>query len=137
MKQLAQKLEEFFSSFDSAEAIDLTAYRSEILDLLSKVLSEHERMTTIITESQDSDEENAELRRIIANDCRAKLILLGDTTAEAIAEELVVLPLVALQKERSAILKRFDTQFSLSREDCPAEPAPNDLALIDLQAFQS
>ncbi|KPK91117.1 hypothetical protein AMJ80_07645 [bacterium SM23_31] len=137
MEQLTQKLEELFDAFDTDEAIDLSAYKAELTALLSGCASEYDRMTLKVARLKMVEEENIELRRIIANDCRAKLILLNDADAGAKAEEMVVLPLEKLDAERAAVLRRFDSKFSLAESGGAIDPSPQDRALINLQAFQS
>lgn len=135
MEQLTKKLEEFFGAFDTDEALDISAYKVEITALLSDFASEYDRLSKKASGLQKVEEENTELRRIIVNDCRAKLILLND--ADATGEEMEALPLDKLQAEHAAILKRFDSKFSLTEFGGMVEPSPQDRSLIDLQAFQS
>lgn len=137
MEQLTKKLEEFFDAFDTDEAIDISAYKAELTALLSDCASEYDQMTKKVSGLQKVEEGNTELRRIIANDCRAKWILLNDADADAKAEELEALPLEKLHAERAAVLKRFDSKFSLTESGGTVESSPQDRALINLQAFQS
>lgn len=137
MEQLTKKLEEFFDAFDTDEAIDISSYKMELMTLLTDFASEYDQMTKKVAVLQKVEEENTELRRIIANDCRAKLILLNDADADVKAEELEALPLEKLQAEHAAILKRFDSKFSLVESNSIVESFPQDRSLIDLQAFQS
>ena len=137
MKQLEQKLEDFFSAFDSDEAIDLSAQKCEIMELLSCLMSEYDHLTGKIKESQRLQEENEDLRRIITNDCRAKLILLGDGDADERVRCIAALPLEELKEKRLAILRRFDSKFILADSVGSTELSGSDSAVIDLQAFQS
>jgi len=113
MKELKQKLEALFSAFDADEAFDLETHKAAIMGALAPFEERFNRFEKAIEESSDATEENVLLRRIITNDCKAKLVLLGEEDADRQAEELEVLDVEQLTERREEIIRRFDSRFSI------------------------
>lgn len=137
MKQLTQMLEKMFSAFDSDEAIDLKAHRKIILDHAASLALEFEQMEQKIAESREAYNDNDELREIIVNDCRAKLILLGENNAEDKARHLSGCAVSDLRAERDAILKQYDSRFAIVESSSHPHSHESELAEENIQAYQS
>ena len=117
VEKLQQKLAELFAAFDADEPLNLSEYRAEIEELVSEVGTEYAQYEACSAERNRLADENAGLRGIIADECRAKLILLNDPDADARANELAGLPLEKLISLREEITGRFDRVFTVRERD--------------------
>jgi len=137
MKQLQEKLEEFFLAFEGKEIIDLSEYRRSLLESVHHFSAEYDTLSEKVADYTALQEENTALRQLIAAECRAKLIVLGDAEAEEQAEELLKLSLPELKKRRESIVRRFDEQFSQRHTVGAARSVSTQPGMPEIQAFRS
>lgn len=141
MEELKQKIESLFAVFDADEAFDLTAHKTEINEAISSLES---RLEPLFKKQEDSDEMIREimmLRKVMSDDCRAKLILMDEGDADRQAGELEALDCEGLLTRRKEILEKFDARFrvlnetGLSNSHRAAVPVTKYIESKDIHAF--
>jgi len=137
MKQLTQKLDDLFSEFDSGDSINLSAYKREIMDLVASLTAENKKMAAESAEYQNWKSEATELRSIILEDCKAKIILTDENDIECRLASIATSPVDELQSLRQSVLKRFDSKFRLIENTEANQQPENNSLLKNLHAYQS
>jgi len=137
MKQVIEKLEELFSAFDTDAVIDLPAYRRSIEDEVHSFSAEYDALKARTADYAVLQEENESLRRLIAAECRAKLVLLGDATADEQVDELMKVSVSELKKRRDSILRRYDERFTMRNQPFGAQKSFVLPGTAEIKAFQS
>jgi len=120
MEELHREIASLFDALGSGEAFDLDAHREAVMleaETVGRRLSE---LGEMIGQYDVLARETALLRKALAEECRSRLMLLGDEDADRTAEGLKKLDAGALLERREEILGRFDRAFSLYSEGCAA-----------------
>ena len=137
MKQLTQKLDDLFSEFDSGEPINLPVFKRDIMNLAAAASAEYDKMKEESAAYLNLKKEATELRSIILEDCRAKLILINEKDVEGRLEGFESRPIDELRSLQKLVLKRFDSKFRLvEKMNEIGQPEQNTL-LRNLHAYQS
>ena len=137
MKQLTQKLDDLFSEFDSGEPINLPAFKRDIMNLAAAASVEYDKMTEESAAYRNLKKEATELRSIILEDCRAKLILINENDVEGRLEGFESRPIDELRRIRELVLKRFDSKFRLVEKMSEIGQPEQNTLLRNLHAYQS
>lgn len=137
MKQLTQKLDDLFSEFDSGEPINLPAFKRDIMNLAAAASVEYDKMTEESAAYLNLKKEATELRSIILEDCRAKLILINENDVEGRLEGFESRPIDELRRIRELVLKRFDSKFRLVEKMSEIGQPEQNTLLRNLHAYQS
>jgi len=111
MESLQQELEAFFTAFYRDEAFDAEAWRRTLQESLERLKPRLDHIDQADETAQAALQENAILRRVLADDCAAKLLLLGYEDADKHAAELAALDAAALAARREEIVREFDGHF--------------------------
>ena len=117
MEKLIDTLDAFFSAFESTEAFDFTAFKEAVQQALEPVKEQMSQYAGLRTACDNAVEENALLRHSIIQDCRAKLLLLGDKNADHEAEMLEFFTAEELLNRRDLILQRYDSRFRVEPQN--------------------
>lgn len=137
MKQLTQKLDDLFSEFESGEPINLPAFKRDIMNLAASTSAEYDKMTAESAAYRNLKKEAIELRSIILEECRAKLILINETDVEGGLEGFESRPVDELRSLRNLIIKRFDSKFRLIEKNGETGQPEQNTLLRNLHAYQS
>ncbi|MFC1730533.1 hypothetical protein ACFL6I_09365 [candidate division KSB1 bacterium] len=111
MDILFERLEAFFDTFESEEAFDLEAQKQSLFEAYGMVEEKLRKRDSLDEALNNAIEENACFRRVLADDCKSRLVLMGERDADLHAEEISTLEPDDLAQRRDEILKRFDDRF--------------------------
>ncbi len=112
MKKISEELESLFNAFESDRAIDLESFREELSRLALAYEEAAAGSLKIQTENEAFLNENAYFRKALAADCRAMLVLLGDSESDQKARSIESSPAGELLNLRNEIIKKYDSRFS-------------------------
>lgn len=117
MEVLREKIAGFFGVFESDAAVDLDTWKNEIFDLVNEADRGFAELEELRNLNSALNIDNRKLRKVLVDEHRIRISLLGEPEADSKAAELMEADVDTLIDKRLDVLDTLDRTFVLQSKN--------------------